>query len=129
MNDYAKAKQVVGRIRRRFPDEAQSTDEWLRDRGWEELDEAPHVWVEAFADRTTEAAHAKDWNRVKDQTEFMAAEYRGGSDDVRKLIDVSYAENLMWDLEKSAKVTAWQHVAKEVRDLYEQMWGLPMSRR
>lgn len=45
---------------------------------------------------------------MKDQTEFMAAEYREGSDSVKELVDVAYAENLMWNLEDAAKVVASQ---------------------
>jgi hypothetical protein len=127
---YEQEKEVVRRIRQRFPEEARRTDEWHMDRGWEglELDEAPHLWVEAFADRTTEAARAANWSAVKHHTEFMAAEYRNGSDFVKKLVDVAYAENLMWNLEDSAKVVVWPYVDKVVQDLYEHMWGTPSDK-
>jgi len=128
MDDYPEAKRVVDRIRKRFPSEARRTDEWLTERAWDDLDAIPHIWVEAFADRTTEAARAGDWAQVRDHTEFVAAEFRGGSEAVKSLVDVGYAENLMWDLEGDAKVVAWPHVAEEVRDLYERMWGAPQGR-
>jgi hypothetical protein len=41
------------------------------------------------------------------------------------LVDVAYAENLMWNLSDSAKVVAWPYVDKVVKDLYERMWGIP----
>jgi hypothetical protein len=127
---YDQEKEVVRHIRQRFPDDAARTDEWHMDRGWEktELDEAPHLWVEAFADRTTEAARAANWSVVEDHTEFMAAAYRSGSDAVKKLVDVAYAENLMWDLEDSAKVAAWPYVDEVVRDLYDRMWVTPSKK-
>ncbi|WP_143762918.1 DUF7674 family protein [Ramlibacter tataouinensis] len=83
---------------------------------------------EAFADRTNEAARAGNWSAVKDQTEFMATEYCNGPDCVKALVDVAYAENLMWDLDNATKTAAWPYVAKEVRDLHERMWGDPSSR-
>ena len=128
---YEQEKDVVRRIRQRFPDAAMRTDEWHMERGWErtELDEAPHLWVETFADRTTEAAREANWGAVVDHTEFMAAEYRSGPDEVKKLVDVAYAENLMWDLEDSVKVVAWPRVDAVVRDLYERMWGTPSKKR
>lgn len=131
METYEQEKEVVRRIRQRFPEEARRTDEWQMERGWErtELDEAPHLWVEVFADRTTDAARAGNWGAVRDHTEFMAAEYGGGTDPVRKLIDVAYAENLMWDLEGSAKILAWPYVAQAIQDLYECMWGSPEKRQ
>jgi hypothetical protein len=49
-------------------------------------------------------------------------------DSVKELVDVAYAENLMWDLEDMAKVVAWPYVAEVVRNLYERMWGVPGSR-
>ena len=127
MDTYEQEKQVVRRLRKRFPEEARRTDDWQMERGWErpELDEAPHLWVEAFADRTSEAARAGNWSAVTDHTEFMAAEYRNGADAVRNLVDVAYAENLMWDVEDSVKIVTWPHLAPVVQDLYERMWGRP----
>ncbi len=122
--EYSDEKRVVVRIRERFADEANRTDSWLRERGWDELlEDAPHVWMEAFADRTTEAVRARDWNLVKEHTEFIAAECRNGPEAIRRLVNVSYAENLMWDIEDSAKAIAWPYVAREVRELYEEAWG------
>jgi len=121
--EYSEEKGVVARIRKRFADEANRTDAWLFERGWDDPDNSPHIWVEAFADRTTEAARAGDWSSVKDQTEFLATEFRNGSETVRKLVDVSYAENLMWDLDDGIKNVTWPNIAKEVRELYEQIWG------
>jgi hypothetical protein len=122
---YEQEKEAIRRIRHRFPEEAKQTDQWHMDRGWEEveLEEAPHLWLEAFADRTTEAARASNWTAVAAHTEFMAAEYVTGADPVKKLVDVAYAENLMWNLEDSAKIVAWPYVAQVVQKLYERMWG------
>jgi hypothetical protein len=58
----------------------------------------------------------------------MAAEYRNGAEAVRKLVDVAYAENLMWNLDDSAKIAAWRYIAQLIQDLYERMWGSPGKR-
>jgi hypothetical protein len=126
-NEFVDAKGVVARIRERYSDEALRTDEWLTERGWDQLEEAPFIWVEAFADRTTEAARAGNWNLVKDHSEFMAEVFRNGSEEIRQLVDVSYAEPLMWDLDSRGKVLAWPHIATEVRELYARMWGVPVE--
>ncbi|WP_264362603.1 hypothetical protein [Ramlibacter tataouinensis] len=42
MDDYAHEKEVIDRLRQRFPDESMRTDEWMVDR-WDTPDEAPHV--------------------------------------------------------------------------------------
>jgi hypothetical protein len=129
-NEWGDEKAVVARIRQRFPQSASLTDDWMRERGWdelEELEEAPHTWVEAFADRTTEAAREENWSLVQEHSEFFAAEYRKGPEAVRQLVDVAYAENLMWNLDSRGKVLAWPYIAEEVRKLYEQMWGKPQE--
>jgi hypothetical protein len=123
--EYADEKGAVARLRERFPEEASRTDDWLRERGWEELEDSPHIWVEAFADRTTEAARAMNWSLVQEHSEFLATEFRNGTEAIRHLVDVCYAEPLMWDLDSRTKVLAWPHIAKEVRELHEQMWGVP----
>ncbi|WP_431476830.1 DUF7674 family protein [Massilia eburnea] len=124
MNEkYVDEKALVARARKWLPSEARRTDDWLIERGWDQLDDCPHIWVEAFADRTTEAARAQDWILVKEHTEFFAAEYRDGNDAIRRIVDVSYAENLMWDLDTDARILVWPFVAKDVRELHEQIWG------
>ena len=116
--------EFVNRVRARFPREAALTDVWLAERGWEPQ-ESPHIWVEAFADRTTDAVRAENWDLVEAHTGFIAELLRHGSDAVEKLVDVSYAENLMWDLAQPEKVQAWPHINAAIRQLYEQMWGAP----
>jgi len=126
MDADAEARELVERTRTRFPEEALITDQWLRERGWA-LDEVTFVWIEAFADRTSEAVKRHDEAVIKAHTEFMATEHRQGSESVRSLVDVAYAENLMWDLDVSDRVWAWPHIARTVRALYEAMWGVPKN--
>ena len=126
MDADADAQELVERTRTRFPEEALITDQWLRERGWAP-DEDPFVWIEAFADRTSEAVKRHDEAVIKAHTEFMATEHCQGSASVRSLVDVAYAENLMWDLDVSDRVWAWPHIARTVRALYEAMWGVPMN--
>ena len=78
--------------------EAALTDDWLRERGWDPSDEKTAFnWLEAFADRTTEAVNLRDAEAVRTQTNFIAAAYRAAPDALRTIVEVSYAENLMWD--------------------------------
>ncbi|MDR7267831.1 hypothetical protein J2X20_000460 [Pelomonas saccharophila] len=124
MDADAEARDLVDRTRTRFPEEALATDQWLRERGWAP-EEMTFMWIEAFADRTSEAVKRRDQAAIAAHTEFMAKEHRQGSESVRSLVDVAYAENLMWDLDISDRVWAWPHIARTVRALYEAMWGVP----
>jgi hypothetical protein len=118
----------VTALRSRFPAEAALTDHWLRERGWDPTDDNTALsWVEAFADRTTEAVKRRDAEAVRAQTNFIAAAYRAEPGALRTIIDVSYAENLVWDSSASDKQWAWGFVAAEIRQLFTEMWGDPIS--
>jgi hypothetical protein len=127
MPAYPDEKRLVIAIRSRFPDAAALTDRWLMERGSErsELDDNPWSWIEAFADRTGELVKERDAGGVQQHTDFFAERYRAGPDATRRIIDVAYAENMMWNAKAADKVWAWRFIAKEMRQLYEQMWGAP----
>ena len=118
-------KQLVSEIRVQFPVAARTTDQWLMDRGDDETDlqEMTYRWIEAFADRVRDAARAEDFPSIRDQTNFMAEKYLSGSDAVKSIIDVAYAENILWDASEKEKASAWPLVSKTIRQLYEEMWG------
>jgi hypothetical protein len=119
---------LVAALRSRFPAEAALTDHWLRERGWDPTDDNTALtWVEAFADRTTEAVKRRDAEAVRAQTNFIAAAYRAEPDALRTIVDVSYAENLMWDSSVSDKQWAWSFIAAEIQRLFAEMWGAPSS--
>jgi hypothetical protein len=119
---------LVAALHSRFPAEAALTDDWLRKRGWEPLDgDTALNWVEAFADRTTEAVKRRDAEAVQAHTNFFATAYRAEPDALRTIVDVSYAENLMWDANASDKQWAWKYIAAEIRQLFTQIWGDPTA--
>jgi hypothetical protein len=119
---------LVAALRSRFPAEAVLTDHWLQERGWDPSDDSTALtWVEAFADRTTEAVKRRDAEAIQVQTNFIAAAYRAEPDALRTIIDVSYAENLMWDASPADKKWAWCFIAADIRKLFADMWGDPTS--
>jgi hypothetical protein len=126
MNIRNPDRSLVAALRSRFPAEAALTDHWLRERGWPPTDDNTALnWVEAFADRTTEAVKRRDAEAVRAQTNFIAAAYRAEPDTLRTIVDVSYAENLMWDSSADDKKWAWLFIAAEIRHLFTEMWGDP----
>jgi len=46
---------------------------------------------------------------------------------LRTIVDVSYAENLMWEATAAEKKWAWSFIAEDIRKLYADMWGDPTS--
>jgi hypothetical protein len=128
MNHPHSNASLVAALRSRFPAEAALTDHWLRERGWDPTDDnTAIIWVEAFADRTTEAVARRDEETVRAHTNFIAAAYRAAPDALRTIVDVSYAENLMWDSSAADKKWAWSFIAAEIRQLFTDMWGDPTS--
>ncbi|MGO4380731.1 DUF7674 family protein [Pseudoduganella sp. RAF53_2] len=118
--------RLVDKLKSQFPAEAEITDHWLLERGWDPNEELVALnWVEAFADRTTEAIRLRDSEAVIAQTNFMALAYRAEREVLRTIVDVSYAENLMWDASPEEKVWAWEFIALEIRLLYAETWGSP----
>ncbi|MBI3229834.1 MAG: hypothetical protein HYZ45_06550 [Burkholderiales bacterium] len=127
MSDDAEIQKLIAEIRDRFPAAAHETDECLVARGCE-LEDLPiysSLWVEAFADRTTDAVKKCDADVVVQHTNLIAKHFLAGGDEVRKLIDVSYAENLMWDASEGEKLWAWPFIAGEIQRLYAAIWGVP----
>jgi hypothetical protein len=121
MLDDLEEWQLVQAVRARFPSEAEHTDTWVKERGFE----GPYAWLESFADRTTEAIFAQDSVRVAAHTEFISEWYLRGSDALRQLVDVYYAEPLMWNASQAQKYWAWDYISAPVRSLHEEMWGPP----
>jgi hypothetical protein len=113
VNADADARNFVQRIRARFPLESGDTVDMT------------HTWVEAFADRTSEAVLAKDFRRIVAHTGFFSQAFERGSQTVRGIVEMGYVESLMWDIDVSDRVWAWQYVAPGVRALYEGRWGVP----
>lgn len=119
-------KVLVAALRSRFPADAAMTDKWLRERGWDPTDGNTALsWVEAFADRTTEAVKRRDAETIRQQTTFIADAYRAEPNALRTIVDVSYSENLMWDVSVDDKRWAWPHIAGDIQRLFKQMWGDP----
>lgn len=119
---------LVAALRSCFPEDAALTDLWLQDRGWDPTDDNTALtWLEAFADRTTEAVARRDPEAVRVHTDFIAAAYRAAPDALRTIVDVSYAENLMWNSSAADKQWGWRFIATEIRQLFTAMWGDPTN--
>ena len=62
---------------------------------------------------------------MRAQTSFIAAACRTEPDALRVIVDVSYAENLLWDCGPRDKRWAWRFIAADIQQLYVEMWGDP----
>lgn len=120
-------QSLVDRIRHQLPEAARHTDRILAARGYDEseLGGMPLTWIDALADTTNDAAREKDATAVQKQAVYMSEEYRKGSQSIRYAVEVSYAENLMWNLSDEESRWAWALYPQVIKDLYVRMWGQP----
>src|SRR4051812_41559126 len=88
---------LVAAVRVAFPVEAASIDERMARDGFEP-DQASHVWLEHFSQRTTDAMKAGDFAAAKAHLQLMSSLFEGGDAPARRCIDVAYVEALMWDV-------------------------------
>lgn len=121
MDVDSELRAFVESIRKSLPEESLRVDGIL--------DENVHglgfQWVETFADVTNADIRRRDEKKLGNQFEFFSKAYDRGSAIVKNCIDVSYVENLMWDLGPKDKKWAWPLIPSNLQALYIQMWGIP----
>jgi len=117
--------EFVLSIRKELPLESDLTDQKMLERGFDLEDELHHLWVEQLADVTNEFLRQKNFEEATKQLNFFASSYNSGNYHVKNCIDVSYAENLMWNLEPKDKKQAWLVIPRELKALYIAIWGEP----
>jgi hypothetical protein len=114
---------LVKLIRSYFPDASEKTDESMIRMGFEHEDEAYYyTWVEAFANETNSLMRERRQTEVEKHLIFFVRQFDMGSDSVKSCIDVSYVENLMWDLDIEDKKWAWLLFPENLKLLYIDMW-------
>ena len=118
-------RKFIKTIRRALPDAAAETDDIMRKRGFDSEADAGYLWVEAFADVTNMCIRRRDQDEVRKQLDFFSKQLDQGTDTVKNYIDVSYVENLMWDLAPKDKKWVWPLIPENLKKLYVTMWGKP----
>lgn len=86
-------------------------------------------WLERFCDTTNQAMVLRDEDRVQAHLAFIAQQLTEGDDEVRRVIDVGYAENMMSLLDAETKRWAWPLVPQNLKQLYLDLWGEPKELR
>lgn len=109
-------------IREAFPDDASWADVKMQVQGFD-MEEAPHVWIEQFSQRTTELLKSADWFKAGRHFDVMSKILETADSATTRCIDVSYVENLMWDMDVEGKRQSWSCLPQNLRALYVAMWG------
>ena len=94
-------------------------------RGFDSDIEGEYLWLEALAEVTNMHSHRHNEEEVQEELRFFSRQYDRGDDTVRNCIDVSYVENLMWNLDSGDKKWLWAQIPENLKSLYVAMWGEP----
>jgi len=121
--ESAAALRVVEAIRSAFPEDASAVDARMTREGFETA-EAPHIWVEYFSQKTTDALKGDASGTAEAHLRLLSQLLDTGDEATKRCIDVSYVESLMWDIkDENRKRAGWQLVPDNLRRLYVAMWG------
>ncbi len=71
-------------------------------------EDAHETWIEKFCLNTNPAFTARDEQAVRTHLAFMSEQLHSSDESGRLAINVSFAENLMWNRDSKAKRWAWR---------------------
>src|SRR5262245_57535904 len=111
--------QLYVATRERFPELASSADK-LHVRRWNELSaELAHVWFESLA-QTLNVDMTADVPFQNHEALFswLASTFDLGSEEVKTCIDVSFVENLFWEVPPGKAQGYWLPLPQRLKDLY-----------
>lgn len=126
MSEEEKARDFVARVRGDLAAFAQRTDTLMvsQGRGPDDIKDMPHIWLEAGADITNQDIAARKEAEVVLVVEYMAAALRLEGPLLSKVLDCSYVEHLMWNVnDSSTREWAWVLFPEVIRQYYEHTWG------
>ena len=105
--------------REQFPELAARVDQ-LHARRWNELAaESTHVWFESLADTINVDMKAQvPFQQHQLLFMTMADAFEQGSREVKSCIDVSFTENLFWNVPPDKVEQYWSPLPQRLRDLY-----------
>jgi hypothetical protein len=116
-------REFLRAIRNALPDAAAKTDEIMRGRGFDSDEDAEYLWVEALADLTNIHIRQRNQTDLRKELAFFSMQIDQGTETVKNCINVSYVENLMFDLASEDKKWAWPQIPENLKKLYLAMWG------
>ena len=108
------------RFREQFPAISSSADRFHEKRWGDTLDVGvEYAWFEALADALNEEMRKEVPQEAHHATfQFLERVYGSASDPVQKCIDVSFAENLFWQVPSAKCRQYWDRLPPKLKQLY-----------
>ena len=122
MNNKHDIELFIETVRKTLPRSSEHADGLMHQRGFNK-DDSCHLWIETFADVTNILIAARNRKEVTKHFSFFSRQYLEGSEEIKNCIDVSYVENLFFDLPDEDKKWAWKLLSEDLKKVYVGMWG------
>lgn len=116
-------RQFVMSIRQSFASAAEEADQIMLGRGFGPEDEAHFLWLESLADVTNALIRQRNEYELGRHLQFFSWQFDNGTESVKNCIDVSYVENLAWNLGAEDKEWVWPLIPENLRQLHMAFWG------
>jgi hypothetical protein len=113
-------------FRRRFPEMTQAADT-RHVKIWGSVDdETAYSWFESLAGAINNqiGGAQKDTDLIS-VFSFFDRRLQGSDTEVKNCIDVSFVENLFWEVRPSSAISAWDAMPKSMQQLYLNFHGRP----
>lgn len=117
-------------FRRRFPEMAQAADK-RHVKIWDSIDdETAYSWFESLAGAINDQISAAEKHTdLLSVFSFFDAQLQGSEMEVKNCIDVSFVENLFWEVQPSSAAYAWDAMPDSMQQLYLKFHGkLPTTK-
>lgn len=114
-----KAAELYAAIRVRYPTSAERADKEHLRRYGELRPELAFVWLESLA-ATVNAGMSWKTPNPEHTSLFrdIASAFREGTEEIRRCIDVSFVENLFWEVPAEKVQAHWQSLPSVLQELY-----------
>jgi len=114
-------------FRKEFPEVTLKADKLYLD-SWDGIvgdDTSAHIWFASLADALNkEMDKGVSANTYKGLFEFIQIQYLHGSIGVKECIDVSFTENLFWQVAKDKTQKYWLILPDALKELYVTFHGV-----
>jgi hypothetical protein len=92
---------------------------------WDEIDpEFAYSWFESLAKALNkEMCRNVETNKHKNLIEFISSQYQIGDAEVKNCIDVSFIENLFWEVPTEKADPYWKLLPENLKELYVDFYG------
>ncbi len=113
-------------FRKRFPEVTQAADA-RHIKVWDSVDdETAFSWFESLAGAINDQMGAPDEGvNVSSVFSYFGEQLQGSDNEVKNCIDVSFVENLFWEVQPNSAASAWDVMPKSMQQLYLSFHGRP----